>query len=289
MKKQAFHTYQLQEYPKSTTQDEFYMIRLRDLIRQIETIDQPHAHSFHVLLYIWEGSGTHSIDGHVYGVASRQLYFLTPGQVHSWSLTDNTEGYLLFFDATFFQARYPKRLFDYTFFRADRTTSLLTLATDALMIPTLFDWSYQAFSLPGTQQTEVFASLLHLLLERINHLYTQATPVCEHYNTSLVSRFIELLDSQFVQQKTCASYADQLGISPNHLNHCCRQQVGKTASQLIHDRLLAEIRRLLLNTDLPIKAISYAVGFSDSAYFSRFVGKHTGQTPQQLRQQVDNR
>ncbi|MVM42039.1 helix-turn-helix domain-containing protein [Spirosoma sp. HMF3257] len=290
MKKQAFHTYQLQEYPdNSTAKGGFYMIRLRDLIRQIKTIDQPHAHSFHLLLYLWKGSGTHTIDGQTYCVTPPQLYFLTPGQVHGWSLTDDTEGYLLFFEAAFFQARYPKRLFDYTFFRADRTTSLLTLSADARRVPTLFDWAYQAFILPHTQHTEVFASLLHLLLEQVSDLYDQANPTCQLNRSSLVNRFVELLDTQFIHQKTCASYAGQLGISPNYLNHCCRQQMGKTASQLIYDRLLAEIGRLLLNTDLPIKAVSYAVGFSDSAYFSRFVHKHTGQTPQQFRQQADNR
>ncbi|WP_020605868.1 hypothetical protein [Spirosoma spitsbergense] len=59
MKKPIFHTYQLQEYSdNSTAKGGFYMIRLRDLFRQIETIDQPHAHSFHLLSYLWEGSGT---------------------------------------------------------------------------------------------------------------------------------------------------------------------------------------------------------------------------------------
>ncbi len=284
MKKQAFHTYHLQEYPdNSTAQHGFYMIRLRDLIRQIETIDKPHAHSFHLLLYVWAGTGTHVIDGQSYPVTPPQLYFLTPGQVHSWTLSADTEGYLLFFDAAFFQARYPKRLFDYPFFRADRNTSLLTLPPDAPILPTLFEWAYQEFIHPDSRQPEVLASLLHLLLERACQLYNLATPTAQFNKGSLVRRFEELLDRQFSHQKSCMGYASQLGVTPNYLNQCCRQQTGKTASQLIRDRILAEIGRLLLNTDLSIKAISYAVGFDDTAYFSRFVHKHMGQTPQQFR------
>lgn len=290
MKKQPFHTYQLQEYPdKSTARHGFYMIRLRELIGQIAQIDQPHAHSFHLLMYVCEGDGTHTIDGCTYQVMPAQLYFLTPGQVHEWTLSTDTEGYLLFFDAAFFQARYPKRLFDYPFFQANRGTSLLTLPPGATMLPTLFEWAYQSFTDAHDHQIEVFASLLHLLLERASQLYGAAVPACQQTRRSLVRQFIELLDTQFVYQKTCAGYATQLGITPNYLNYCCRQQMDKTASQLIHDRILAEIGRLLLNTDLSIKAVSYVVGFSDTAYFSRFVHEHTGQTPQQLRQWPTNR
>lgn len=265
------------------------MIRLRDLIQQVAKIDQPHAHSFHLLLYICEGDGEHTIDGQTYQVAPPQLYFLTPGQVHGWNLSADAKGYLLFFDAAFFQARYPRRLFDYPFFQLNRITSLLTLMPNEVMLPTLFEWAYQDFSHPHDRQTEMFASLLHLLLERASQLYGVTTPACQHNRSNLVRRFAELLDTQFAHQKTCAGYARQLGVTPNYLNHCCRQQMGKTASQLIRDRILAEIGRLLLNTDLSIKAVSFAVGFSDTAYFSRFVHKHKGQTPQQLRKQTVNR
>lgn len=290
MKKQSFRTYQIQEYPdNSTAQHGFYMIRLRDLIRDVAKIDQPHAHSFHMVMYLWEGAGDHTIDGRTYRVTPSQLYFLTPGQVHGWSLSADADGYLIFFDAAFFQARYPKRLFDYPFFRPDRNTSLLTLPPDAPVLPTLFEWAYQEFTHPDTRKTEVFASLLHLLLERICQLYTDSTPAYEHRRSGLMRQFDELLNQQFSLQKTCVGYAIQLGITPNYLNHCCRQQTGKTASQLIRDRILAEIGRLLLNTDLPIKAVSYAVGFDDTAYFSRFVHKHTGLTPLQFRQQDSNR
>ncbi len=284
MKKQTYYTYQLQDYPTDSADHRgFYLIRISDLVQQIQGINQPHAHSFYLLMYVWAGAGTHTVDDQIYPVTPPQLYFLTPGQVHGWTLTNDAQGYLLFFDAAFFQARFPKRLFEYQFFRPERTTAMLLLRSDGPVLPTLFDWAYQEFTKPTPQHLDVIASLLHLMLENASQLYEQAVQSPSHRRTTLVRRFEELLETQFVRQKVCLAYADQLGVTPNHLNHCCRQQLGKTASQLIQDRVIAEAARLLVHTDLAVKAIGYSIGFADTAYFSRFFRNNTGQTPQQFR------
>ncbi|AUD05414.1 helix-turn-helix domain-containing protein [Spirosoma horti] len=285
MKRKPLTTYTIADYPSDATdQRGFYMIQIADLIRQMRGIDQPHAHAFYLVMYVWAGSGTHTIDAQTYTVTPPQLYFLAPGQVHGWSLSNDAQGVLLFFDGAYFQARFPKRLFDYPFFRPDRPTALLSLRPDAPMLPTLFDWAYREFTHPRPRQAEVFASLLHLMLENAFQLYEEVAYVPAHNSSGLVRRFEELLDAQFANQRSCQAYADQLRVTPNYLNSCCRQQLDKTASQLIRDRLLAEADRLLLHTDLTIKAISYTLGFTDTAYFSRFYRKNNGQTPQQRRE-----
>lgn len=284
MERKSFTTYTIADYPGDATDHSgFYMIQIADLIRQMRGIDQPHAHSFYLMMYIRAGSGTHTIDAQTYTVTASQLYFLAPGQVHGWTLSDDAQGFLLFFDAAYFQVRFPKRLFDYPFFRHERAAALLSLHPDAPMLPTLFDWAYREFAHPRPRQAEVFASLLHLMLENAFQLYEEVIHVPVHNRSRLVRRFEELLDAQFANQKSCQAYADQLRVTPNYLTSCCRQQLGKTASQLIRDRLLAEAERLLLHTDLTIKAIGYTLGFTDTTYFSRFFRKNTGYTPQQRR------
>jgi len=56
-----------------------------------------------------------------------------------------------------------------------------------------------------------------------------------------------------------------------------------SAGELIRNRVLLEAKRLLVNLDLTINEISGLLNFSDSAYFTRFFKKYTGQTPEAFR------
>ncbi len=55
------------------------------------------------------------------------------------------------------------------------------------------------------------------------------------------------------------------------------------ASDLIHDRIILEIKRLLIHTDLTNKEIAYRLNFEDTSYFNRFFRKREGMTPSTFR------
>jgi AraC-like DNA-binding protein len=82
-------------------------------------------------------------------------------------------------------------------------------------------------------------------------------------------------------------YAELLYITPNHLNALCRDLVGKTAGELIRERVLLEAKRLLTNLNITAAEIAYELNFQDNSYFSRFFRKYTGQTPEIFRKQFD--
>src|SRR3954465_9425657 len=57
----------------------------------------PHKHSFYHLVYFSKGSGSHSIDFINFPVEAGQIYFMVPGQVHSWSFEDQPGGFIINF------------------------------------------------------------------------------------------------------------------------------------------------------------------------------------------------
>lgn len=59
-------------------------------------IEKPHRHDFYVTVLFTHGSGVHEIDFQSYDVQPGSLFFLSPGQIHSWELSDDTEGYIFF-------------------------------------------------------------------------------------------------------------------------------------------------------------------------------------------------
>jgi len=96
-------------------------------------------------------------------------------------------------------------------------------------------------------------------------------------------RFSELLEEHYSQHYPVAYYAQEIGITAAHLNLLCRQAIQKSALEMIHERVLLEAKRNLVYTSMTISEVSYAMGFSDPAYFARFFKHRVGQTPKDFR------
>ncbi len=64
----------------------------------------PHKHTFYHLVLFTKGGGTHAIDFTTFDVTPYQVYFMIPGQVHSWNFEGEVNGYVIHFSASFFQS-----------------------------------------------------------------------------------------------------------------------------------------------------------------------------------------
>ena len=74
-------------------------------------------------------------------------------------------------------------------------------------------------------------------------------------------------------------------MTPTHLSRVCNQTCGRSASDLLHDRLIFEARRLLAETKVPVNVIAAELGFTSPAYFTRAFQHRTGKTPTGFRKQ----
>lgn len=93
----------------------------------------------------------------------------------------------------------------------------------------------------------------------------------------------EYFSSRLLRPSPVAHYAHEIGVTPAHLNVLCRQTVDKSALEMIHERLMLEARRNLVYTSMTISQVSYATGFSDPAYFTRFFKREAGVSPKEFR------
>ena len=78
-------------------------------------------------------------------------------------------------------------------------------------------------------------------------------------------------------------YAQQLQISTKQLNRITQEIIKKPVKQYIKERLIMEIKRLLMNTDWPIKVVAYQTGFEEPTNFVKYFKKETNQTPSAFR------
>ncbi|PZO63186.1 MAG: AraC family transcriptional regulator [Paracoccus denitrificans] len=95
----------------------------------------------------------------------------------------------------------------------------------------------------------------------------------------LLTDYRKLIEEHFRVQASPSFYAEQLAVTTARLNAACNLRAGRTASQILHDRMVLEAKRLLLYTDHSVSGIAQMIGFDDPAYFSRFFAKRTGTSP----------
>ncbi len=76
---------------------------------------------------------------------------------------------------------------------------------------------------------------------------------------------------------------DSVAISRTALERGIRRLLGRSPKEEIRRLQLAEVIRLLTDTDLSLGEIAYQCGFKHSEYLSVFVKRETGKTPSMIR------
>jgi AraC family transcriptional activator of pobA len=75
-----------------------------------------------------------------------------------------------------------------------------------------------------------------------------------------------------------SEYATLLGISRITLNKAVQAQFGVTATHLLKQRLLFEIKNYLLHSGLTVAEIAHELNFSEPNHLMRFFKTQTGET-----------
>ncbi|TAH19664.1 MAG: helix-turn-helix domain-containing protein [Cytophagales bacterium] len=286
--KKIYPTYCIANYPENDGLEQigntFYITKLSSLVQGFPNIDKPHTHTFYMLMIVTQGTGRHTIDFVDYPIHAFATFFLTPGQVHSWELSPNVDGYAIFFEANFFIQTYKSRLYEYPFFNSQESLPYLAISGDTNFIHSMLTYQYQTYLAATPTKPDILLAYLYIILEYLKRIYDEQPP--KQVNSPHFSKwrnFEILLNEHFSKKKEVGEYAKMMNISANYLNVLCKNSVGKTASQLIQERIITEAKRLLVHTSLNIKEISYQLGFEDYAYFSRFFKKYAQLTAEGFR------
>jgi len=249
----------------------------------------PHKHSFYQLVYFLGGRGGHSIDFIHFSVQAGQLYFMTPGQVHSWDFEEQPDGFIVNFSEQYLNdfLADPRYLEQFTFFSGIAQEQVIVLPEPVR--PAIQDL-LEGIVREGNATTAlkddmVRTALVQLFILVSRHTGVEATRQTTNYNTVVLRNFQKLIDQHYKEKKLTKDYAAMLYITPNHLNALCKDVTGRSAGELIRDRVLLEAKRLLVNAKLTISQIATELQFMDNSYFSKFFKKYEGVTPEVFRKQ----
>lgn len=129
---------------------------------------------------------------------------------------------------------------------------------------------------------EAHAALMSVWLRR-QIMKDEHVPDRRNAAGRLSARYCALVSARYASGDTMADYAAELNVTPTHLTRAVKAATGKTAADLLTERVVYAARSLLGETQRPAQDIARHLGFGSAAYFTRFMQQHTGHTPSKLR------
>ena len=238
----------------------------------------PQRLDFDMLIRIDEGAATHTADFTEHSLNPGDVLWVRAGQMHQWGRIDDIDGPSVLFAAHAID---------------DRTRELVRASGTA--IPNV----WPAAVLEGTPVAEAWALLISCglqaatgdlrdaaLAHATGALLTQlalAQPADQTAGPPATHEayiwFRDEIDRRFSEWHQVTHYADRLGYSPRTLNRLARAHTGRSAKQLIDERVVLEAKRLLSHGDAPVAEIAEQLGFDDPSNFSAYFRTRAGVTP----------
>ena len=251
--------------------------KIRDRINP--AVPFPHKHDFYQIMLITKGTGVHQIDFNKYKVSPSQIFFMKPGQVHSWVLSKGVEGYIIEFGRKSLSLDPGQglgilnrvQLLPDVVLPRKKFPGLLKL-TEVMFLEFQNKDSFQDLCL----RNFLSAFLLQLLRE-------SSETLVEFKNDSTLEKFHQLVEGHFRTQHRVEFYARELNVTPKALTMQITRAFGKSPRFLIQERFMLEAKRYLAFSSMSIAQIGYELGFQDSNYFSRFFKTHERMTPGEFR------
>lgn len=253
---------------------------------------QPHRHNYYEIFFFDKSGGVHEIDFQAYPVKKNLLHLISPEQVHLLKRKSSVDGFVLSFTKEFCSLNLDNEITidDFPFFNNPSSPPILELkkSRQQKTILELVEKLKDEFHSDHSDKANVLRSYLHILLIHLKRIFQSTNSISTEIfaKNDLVRKFKLLVEKNFIQKKSVTEYAEMLHISSGHLNDTIHEAIGKTASDLIHERIILEAKRLLYHSSQNIKEIAYHLNFEDPSYFVKFFKNYTDITPETFRQQI---
>jgi len=239
-----------------------------------------HRHNYFEIFCFAKGGGNHLIDFKELEIANHCVHFVSPGQVHLVKREPDTYGYVILFSRDFFlmDKSNKETLFELPFLDGERFAPVIeTNQTNYNQLTTLIEQMLEEAN-DLNANAPIIRSYLNIFLMKCKKLHTPNDEKFDKNHTTYV-HFKKLLESKFTEQHSVNYYANELSISEKQLSSIAKTKTGKTAKDIIIERIITESKRLLLHTDLSNKEIAYFLNFSDPAHFSKFFKQRLSMSP----------
>ncbi|MCC9043576.1 helix-turn-helix domain-containing protein [Myroides sp. M-43] len=267
-------------------------INCKDISKLVEirgqSLFRPHKLTFFCIHLFLEGSGRYSLDSSVVNIAAKTVLVVSKNQVEQYLEPIDYQSEVLMFTQDFF-------CIDELHFQFFYNTNLFKLCDklESIDISDQYQELVMLFSLIKKELSKKFYPKQQYILN--NYLFNtllilenaidQSTT--DQLNIShekiIVSNFKALVNKKIDKSITVRMYACELKLSVRSLEYAFKKTDNITPYAWISERIVMEIKRLLLYKDLHINEISFTLGFKEANHLTVFFKNKTGLTPLEFR------
>nr|WP_240336944.1 AraC family transcriptional regulator [Rufibacter sp. SYSU D00308] len=235
------------------------------------------------VIFFKQAKGYLVLNERTISITNNTVVFISPFQKRQWKLeADGLDFTVLIFQEDFLNDFFADKLFTYRllyFYQLDhplyisQTSAGLQKACDTLQ-------EIKAELVNSKPDSEhLVRSLLYYLLLKLNREYAQQhlLPLQKPGN-NYAYQFKRLLEKHIGQKQRINEYAAALGISRITLNKAVKAQFNVTAAHMLKQRLVYEIKNLLVYANLSVAEIAHQLNFSEPNHLMRLFKAQTGQT-----------
>ncbi len=249
---------------------------------------------YFAFLLITGGKSSYTIDKQSFDLGQGSFYFTNPGHLKSFQIEIPLQGYMVTFTETFLKQNFTGDLFQQFPFLLNESTPVMKL--NELIIKemiAMFETMIQEYKGISSYKKAILSNHLSILLFKTKELLQshqviiktsgRSMEMVNQFKLALNENFKRLLIGKSDKVLSIKEISDKLNVHPNYLSNVIKEESGKTASDWIHDRTLAEAQALLKNSPKTISEIAYTLGFTDSTHFAKFFKKMSAISPSDYR------
>jgi AraC family transcriptional activator of pobA len=250
-----------------------------------------HAHrGLFQMLCLFGGGASVRLDDAAFDLRPPAAIVIPPGAVHAFQFQPGTEGYVLTVAESLLSGADPEQRALFEPLLAGPQVAELGGGGGgegvAPRVAALLEQIFEEFRWPRGGREQMFdwlvRAVLLLVARRLSPAPLAAAPGRADH-AELFARFRGLVEERFTEHWTVPRYAAALNLTESRLNRLCQAAAGRSAFDVVQERLLLEARRKLHYIAAPVSQLAYELGFADPAYFCRFFKKRTGLSPSDFR------
>ena len=277
--------YNIQRFNCNSVNSDLYINTFKNHLIDHNFLEEPHRHNSYVLVFFTKGSGTHEIDFDIFTIQPGSMFFLQPGQMHHWNLSDDVEGFVIFYSQEMYNLYFgQKTIGEYPFYSSmdNKPEMFFDISESKAILPYFESLILETQTIQLLKQDKIM-NLLDIIHIEIARKYSETYFHEAHSYNVKIKNFEVLLEQNFKIEKAASFYASRLNITLKHLNRICNEILQKTTTEVITDRIILEAKRMLMDKKFTINEIASELSFDDYSYFTRLFKKHTGMTPTNFR------
>ena len=256
--------------------------------------NEPISFDFYKISFVKNFNGFIQIGNIKFEGDNGVLHFVEPEQVYTCNSTNPWKGYEILIHPNIFNEHFAhKKIGSYDFFSYEVNETLLLTKEEKNSVGNLMEMAWVEFNNKDDFSIPIILSYISTLLNLSERFYARQFQTRKKLNNQLSSDFYDLLKTYYfnknnseLQQPTVQYFADKLNVTPNYLSDTVRHHTGKPALTIIHDFVIEEAKRQLINTNHTVSEISYNLGFEYPTYFSRLFKRKTNFSPTEYRKSV---